>query len=145
MPNEMYNLARNREFDRVQDYDLFDCIECGCCTYVCPSHLPLVHYYRFAKNEIQAKEREKEKADIARRRTEARDARLQREKEEKEAKRKAKKKATQKEDEGGGDAREQAARKAAEKRRAQREGQGAPAAASTDASPETSQSAPDQE
>ncbi|MFA9459674.1 electron transport complex subunit RsxC [Thiohalorhabdus methylotrophus] len=126
MPNEMYNLARNKEFERITEYDLFDCIECGCCTYVCPSHLPLVHYYRYAKNEIEAKEREKEKADIARRRTEARDARLQREKEEKEAKRRAKKKGPAKESGGegeSGDAREAAARKAAEKRRAMR-GQG---------------------
>jgi len=151
MPNEMYNLARNREFERIQDYDLFDCIECGCCTYVCPSHLPLVHYYRFAKNEIQAKEREKEKADIARRRTEARDARLQREKEEKEAKRRAKKKAADKGEEGGSDAREEAARKAAEKRRAKREGKeqasaGETAAREESAPPETpTESAQDQE
>jgi len=146
MPNEMYNLARNREFERIQDYDLFDCIECGCCTFVCPSHLPLVHYYRFAKNEIQAKEREKEKADIARRRTEARDARLQREKEEKEAKRRAKKKAADKGEEGGSDAREEAARKAAEKRRAQREGKGGKPAATESTSQETpTESAPDQE
>jgi electron transport complex protein RnfC len=122
VPNEMYHLARNKEFDRVQDYDLFDCIECGCCAWVCPSNLPLVHYYRFAKSEIQAKEREKEQADIARRRTEARDARLAREKAEKEAKRRAKKKQS-----GGGkaetesaDPREEAARKAAEKRRRMR-------------------------
>ncbi|HKJ89204.1 MAG TPA: electron transport complex subunit RsxC [Gammaproteobacteria bacterium] len=128
MPNEMYGLARNKEFERIADYDLFDCIECGCCTYVCPSHLPLVHYYRYAKSEIQAKEREKEKADIARRRTEARDARLRREKEEKEAKRRAKKKGTGKQEAAKGDEaadpREAAARQAAAKRRAIRGEQG---------------------
>ncbi|SCY42632.1 electron transport complex subunit RsxC [Thiohalorhabdus denitrificans] len=142
MPNEMYNLARNKEFERIADYDLFDCIECGCCTYVCPSHLPLVHYYRYAKSEIQAKEREKEKADIARRRTEARDARLQREKEEKEAKRRAKKKASAKEEEGkgeSGDAREAAARKAAEKRRSMR---GEEAAGPEDATADSGEPSP---
>ena len=122
VPNEMYHLARNKEFERVQDYDLFDCIECGCCAWVCPSNLPLVHYYRYAKSEIQAKEREKEQADIARRRTEARDARLQREKEEKEAKRRAKKKQADggKAEKESADPREEAARKAAEKRRRMR-------------------------
>ena len=126
MPNEMYSLARSKEFDKIQDYDLFDCIECGSCAYVCPSRLPLVHYYRYAKNEIQAREREKEKADIARRRTEARDARLQREKEEREAKRRARKKKTSSSDrdEGGAeDPREKAAREAAEKRRGEGKGQ----------------------
>ncbi|MEF8793470.1 electron transport complex subunit RsxC [Thiohalorhabdus sp.] len=122
VPNEMYHLARNKEFERVQDYDLFDCIECGCCAWVCPSNLPLVHYYRYAKSEIQAKERQKEVADIARRRTEARDARLRREKEEKEAKRRAKKKQTDaaKAESDTTDPREEAARKAADKRRRMR-------------------------
>lgn len=118
MPNEMYNLARSRELDRVADYDLFDCIECGCCAYVCPSRLPLVHYYRFAKNEIQAKEKEKEKADIARQRSEARETRLKREEEEREAKRRAKKKKKEQEDP------EAAARQAADKRRSTHQGGG---------------------
>jgi len=66
----------------VQEYHLFDCIECGCCDYVCPSHIPLVQYYRYAKTAIWAREREREKADLARRRFEARKARLEREKQE---------------------------------------------------------------
>ncbi|MFB6259829.1 MAG: electron transport complex subunit RsxC [Thiohalorhabdaceae bacterium] len=137
VPNEMYHLARNKDFERVQDYDLFDCIECGCCAWVCPSNLPLVHYYRYAKSEIQAKEREKEQADIARRRTEARDARLRREKEEKEAKRRAKKKQTggDKAESEGSDPREEAARKAAEKRRRMR-GEGTDADARGEAATE---------
>jgi len=141
VPNEMYHLARNKEFDRVQDYDLFDCIECGCCAWVCPSNLPLVHYYRYAKSEIQAKEREKEQADIARRRTEARDARLAREKAEKEAKRRAKKKQAGDGQAGkeSADPREEAARKAADKRRRMR-GEAAADDASGDASADTADS-----
>ena len=86
LPQQLYWHARAKEFDKTQEYDLFDCIECGCCAYVCPSHIPLVHYYRFAKTEIWAQEREKEKADLARKRHEFRAARLEREQAEKEAK-----------------------------------------------------------
>ena len=78
----LYWYSQARDFDRVQDFKLFDCIECGCCSYVCPSHIPLVHYYRYAKTEIWAREREREKADHARRRHEFRQERLEREKRE---------------------------------------------------------------
>jgi len=47
---------------------------------VCPSHIPLVQYYRFAKAEIWAQERDKEKAELARKRHEFRQQRLEREK-----------------------------------------------------------------
>jgi electron transport complex protein RnfC len=61
---------------------LFDCIECGCCTYACPSNIPLVQYYRFAKSEIIAQDRAKEAADLARERNEFRLMRIEREKQE---------------------------------------------------------------
>jgi electron transport complex protein RnfC len=88
----MYWNARARDFDKIQDYNLFDCIECGCCAAVCPSHIPLVQYYRFAKTEIWALERAKDKSDHARERHEFRLERIEREKKEK-AERLAKKKA----------------------------------------------------
>lgn len=87
MPHELYWFARAGNFEKTQEYQVFDCIECGACAYVCPSEIPLVHYYRHAKQEIAAQEREREKADLARRRNEARLARLAREKAEAEARR----------------------------------------------------------
>ena len=85
LPQQLYWHARAKEFDKTQEYDLFDCIECGCCSYVCPSNISLVHYYRFAKTEIWSMEREKEKADQARKRHEFRLSRIEREQAEKEA------------------------------------------------------------
>ncbi len=82
LPQQLFWYAHARNFDKIQDYDLFDCIECGCCAQVCPSQIPLVQYYRFAKTEIWNQEREREKADIARQRHELRLERLQREKRE---------------------------------------------------------------
>ena len=60
LPQQIFWHARAHDFDKAQDYHLFDCIECGCCAYVRPAHIPLVHYYRFAKTEIWAQERERE-------------------------------------------------------------------------------------
>ncbi len=86
LPQQLYWHARAKEFDKAQDYHLFSCIECGCCSYVCPSHLPLVQYYRYAKNEIWAQEKGKQKAELARQRHQARLERLEREKQERDAK-----------------------------------------------------------
>ena len=90
LPQQLYWYARAKDFDKVQDYHLFDCIECGCCAYVCPSNIPLVQYYRFAKTEIWDQERERERADLAKRRHEARLARMARDKHEREARQQAK-------------------------------------------------------
>lgn len=80
LPQQLYWYAHTRDFDRIQDYNLFDCIECGCCAQVCPSHIPLVQYYRFAKTEIWGLERERHRSDIARQRHEFRLERLEHEK-----------------------------------------------------------------
>jgi len=96
LPQQLYWHARAQDFDKVQDYNLFDCIECGCCAYVCPAHIPLVHYYRFAKTEIWAQERDRRKSDLARRRHEARDARLGRLEAERKARLRKKKEALDK-------------------------------------------------
>ncbi len=96
LPQQLYWYARAQDFDKVQEYHLFDCIECGCCAYVCPAHIPLVHYYRFAKTEIWTQEREREKSDLARRRHEARQARLERIEQERKARLRKKKEALEK-------------------------------------------------
>jgi electron transport complex protein RnfC len=80
LPQQLYWYAHARNFDQIQDYNLFDCIECGCCAQVCPSHIPLVQYYRFAKTEIWAQEIERQFSDTSRQRYEFRIERLEREK-----------------------------------------------------------------
>jgi electron transport complex protein RnfC len=91
LPQQLYWYARSRNFDKVQDYNLFDCIECGCCAYVCPSHIPLVHYYRYAKTEVWALERDRQRAELARHRHTQRAERLEQEKREREARQQKKK------------------------------------------------------
>jgi electron transport complex protein RnfC len=36
-----------------------DCISCGSCAYVCPSSIPLVHYFNYAKGELAARSQAK--------------------------------------------------------------------------------------
>jgi electron transport complex protein RnfC len=78
-PHELYWFSRAKNFGKAQEYHIFDCIECGCCAYVCPSNIRLVDYYRFAKTSMRALEREKAAADAARERFEFRNFRSERE------------------------------------------------------------------
>lgn len=49
-PSELGLLAAKRQYDVMEEkYHLNDCFECGCCSYVCPSNIPLVQYFRIAK------------------------------------------------------------------------------------------------
>ena len=42
-----------RELRRLQTED---CIGCGCCTYICPSHIPLVERMGQARQRVQQEE-----------------------------------------------------------------------------------------
>jgi electron transport complex protein RnfC len=58
-PSELGMLAAKRQYEIMEkDFHLNDCFECGCCTYVCPSAIPLVQYFRIAK-AINRESREK--------------------------------------------------------------------------------------
>ena len=49
-PSTLGLLAAKRQYATMaKDFHLFDCFECGCCSYVCPSNIPLVQYFRIAK------------------------------------------------------------------------------------------------
>lgn len=93
LPQQLYWHARSHEFEKAEKLNLFDCIECGCCSFVCPSHIPLVQYYRFAKGEVKKNKQEALATQHAKERHEAKLAREERIKQEREAKLKAKKEA----------------------------------------------------
>ena len=53
-PSQLGTLAENGEYQRMaQEYHLMDCFECGCCSFVCPSHIPLVQQFRVAKAAVR--------------------------------------------------------------------------------------------
>ncbi len=82
LPQQLQWFAKGKEYQKLEEYNLFDCIECGACSYVCPSEIPLVQYYRVAKAEIREQKLEQIKAERAKERFEARKERLEREQEE---------------------------------------------------------------
>ena len=52
MPTMIYQYSKKDDFDRCKEYFALDCYECGCCSYVCPSKIPLVHWIKHAKSEL---------------------------------------------------------------------------------------------
>ncbi len=49
-PSRLGLLARKSRYEEMEtEFHVNDCFECGCCTYVCPAHIPLVQYFRIAK------------------------------------------------------------------------------------------------
>ncbi|OAN13645.1 electron transport complex subunit RsxC [Photobacterium jeanii] len=84
LPQQLQWYAKDQDYDKCEEYNLFDCIECGSCAYVCPSEIPLVQYYRQAKSEIRARKQDEANAERARLRFEAKQARLERDKAERE-------------------------------------------------------------
>jgi electron transport complex protein RnfC len=49
-PSMLGQLAAKRRYEEMAEtYALNNCFECGCCSYVCPSNIPLVQYFRIAK------------------------------------------------------------------------------------------------
>lgn len=52
---EPYLLARQAELEMwegMEAHNIMDCIECGCCTFTCPSHRPLLDYVRMGKATV---------------------------------------------------------------------------------------------
>src|SRR5471030_2423893 len=86
LPQQLYWFSRGQEHEKARNHNLFDCIECGACAYVCPSNIPLVQYYRQEKAEIRAVDLETAKATEAKARFEAKQARMEREKQAREEK-----------------------------------------------------------
>ncbi|UTV26857.1 electron transport complex subunit RsxC [Photobacterium atrarenae] len=84
LPQQLQWYAKDEDYDKCEEYNLFDCIECGACAYVCPSEIPLVHYYRQAKAEIHHRKQDEINAERAKQRFEAKKARLERDKAERE-------------------------------------------------------------
>ena len=89
LPQQLLWFSKAKDHDKLKEHHLSDCIECGACAYVCPSEIPLVHYYRVAKAEIREQHRDELKAEQAKARFEARNERLEREKQQRMAKNQA--------------------------------------------------------
>jgi electron transport complex protein RnfC len=92
----MYWELRDERFEPARKFGLDACIECGCCDVVCPSHLPLTRYFRWGKGQLHRQTVERERAEHARQRFEARNARIGQQKAQREARLAAKREALEK-------------------------------------------------
>jgi Na+-translocating ferredoxin:NAD+ oxidoreductase subunit C len=90
VPLEMARNSRADKLDAAQEYGLRDCILCGSCAYVCPSHIPLVQYFEYAKGELADRRSSKQKQEYTKGLIESRKARVEEERLAKEAARAAK-------------------------------------------------------
>ncbi len=48
-PTKLYRLIDHGQYEVAMANHLMDCKECGCCAYVCPANLPLVHAMKLGK------------------------------------------------------------------------------------------------
>ena len=52
-PSMLSILSEKGHFEETREYNLFDCFECGCCAFVCPSNRPMVQFMRLAKSQVK--------------------------------------------------------------------------------------------
>ena len=55
-PSLLGSLARVGQYDEMMGLHILDCMECGSCSYVCPSNIPLVQRFRVAKAMLREKQ-----------------------------------------------------------------------------------------
>jgi electron transport complex protein RnfC len=77
LPLEMAAHSRVGDLEGAVRLGLMDCIACGSCSYVCPAHIPLVQYFNYAKGEMAARGRAKQKQTETKRLAEQRTARIE--------------------------------------------------------------------
>jgi electron transport complex protein RnfC len=59
VPTQLMKCVKYENLNLAENWGILDCVECGCCQYVCPSKIPLVHWIRWGKNEVMSLKRKK--------------------------------------------------------------------------------------
>jgi electron transport complex protein RnfC len=54
-PSALGILAQASRYEEMVDMHLWDCMLCGCCSYVCPSNIPLSQMFALGKSALQRK------------------------------------------------------------------------------------------
>ena len=63
LPTMLAGLSRNGKYSDTKEYGLFDCKECGSCTYVCPARIPITHYIKLSKYHVLTQMRRQKEAE----------------------------------------------------------------------------------
>ena len=59
LPTRLASFAEMENWDEADNLGILNCIECGSCAYVCPSHIPLVQWIRVGKLKVTENKRKK--------------------------------------------------------------------------------------
>ena len=76
-PVEMAAFIKKDKLDGATKLGVMDCVSCGSCSWACPSHIPLVHYFNYAKGMIRDQDSENRKNDRVKTLAEVRTIRLE--------------------------------------------------------------------
>ena len=60
LPLYLMDYTQKGMLQRAEEYHILDCIECGCCSYICPSRRPLVQAIRMGKADVLDRRRKKQ-------------------------------------------------------------------------------------
>jgi len=52
-PSRLARLARAGRWEDLERQHLMDCVECGSCSFACPSGIPIVQLIRVAKSSVR--------------------------------------------------------------------------------------------
>jgi len=58
LPTRLARLSEMEYFEEAESLGILNCVECGCCAFICPSNIPLVQWIRIGKlklNEMKRK------------------------------------------------------------------------------------------
>lgn len=53
-PVNIQHFIPNRDADSLSAFGVMNCMECGCCSYSCPAHRPLVQFMRMGKSIVKS-------------------------------------------------------------------------------------------
>ena len=62
-PSLLARLSQAERWDALADEHVMDCMECGACTFTCPSGVPIVHLIRAAKAGVRRHQARKAEAE----------------------------------------------------------------------------------
>jgi electron transport complex protein RnfC len=57
VPSDLAKLSEFKALEEAEKNRILDCMECGCCSYVCPAGIEIVQRIKLAKGEILRRRR----------------------------------------------------------------------------------------
>lgn len=59
VPTQLVKYVKYDNLAKAEEFGILDCVECGCCQYICPAKIHLVQWLRVGKNKIASEKRKK--------------------------------------------------------------------------------------